>query len=158
MMTHHGLVPADARSEVTTFREDEISILIGSDLYWEVVTEQITPLSPQVTAVETLFGWTIKGTLHDLPKGSAFKPRHSSWLSESLRQTTPLLIWTSLLCSASTSLECKMMMTVNTTPTWLWRSSNAIFRRKEGATRFLSLFGSQVSTPATTSPLLGRGH
>lgn len=71
MMTHHGLVPADARSELTTFREDEISNLIGSDLYWEVVTGEITPLSPQVTTVETLFGWTIQGTLYDLPKGSA---------------------------------------------------------------------------------------
>ncbi|XP_037572990.1 uncharacterized protein LOC119455640 [Dermacentor silvarum] len=71
MMTHQGLVPADARSEATTVLEDEISILIGSDLYWEVVTGQITRLLPQVTAAETLFGWTIPGTLHDLPKGSA---------------------------------------------------------------------------------------
>ncbi|KAH7977361.1 hypothetical protein HPB49_000945 [Dermacentor silvarum] len=40
MMTHHGLVPVDARSEAKTFREDEISILIGSDFYWVVVTGQ----------------------------------------------------------------------------------------------------------------------
>ncbi|KAH7954235.1 hypothetical protein HPB49_016793 [Dermacentor silvarum] len=31
MMTHHGLVPADERSEAKTFREDDISILIDSD-------------------------------------------------------------------------------------------------------------------------------
>ncbi|KAH7965378.1 hypothetical protein HPB49_006664 [Dermacentor silvarum] len=71
LRTHYSLVPAHARSEATTFREDKISILIGSDLYWEVVTGQITRLSPQVTAVEALFGCTIQGTLHDLFKGSA---------------------------------------------------------------------------------------
>ncbi|KAH7933982.1 hypothetical protein HPB49_020055 [Dermacentor silvarum] len=66
MMTHHGLVPADARSEAKTFREDEISILIGSDFYWDVVTGQISRLSPHVTAVEIRYGWTVQGTLHDL--------------------------------------------------------------------------------------------
>ncbi|KAH7985314.1 hypothetical protein HPB49_026490 [Dermacentor silvarum] len=42
MMTHHGLVPADAVSEAKAFREDEVSILIGSDFYWDVVTGHIT--------------------------------------------------------------------------------------------------------------------
>ncbi|KAH7966571.1 hypothetical protein HPB49_017781 [Dermacentor silvarum] len=37
IMTHHGLVPTDARSEAKIFREDEISILIGSNFYWDVV-------------------------------------------------------------------------------------------------------------------------
>ncbi|KAH7974959.1 hypothetical protein HPB49_022055 [Dermacentor silvarum] len=70
MMTHCGLVPADARSVATIFLKDVISILIGSDLYWEIVTGQIIQLSPQVTAVQTLSGWTIHGMLHDLSKGS----------------------------------------------------------------------------------------
>ncbi|KAH7966114.1 hypothetical protein HPB49_013891 [Dermacentor silvarum] len=70
MMTHHGLVPADACSEATTFREDKISILIGSDFYWDVVTGHISRLSPQVTAVETRFGWTVQGTLHNFSQGS----------------------------------------------------------------------------------------
>ncbi|KAH7977329.1 hypothetical protein HPB49_000681 [Dermacentor silvarum] len=70
MMTHHGVVPADARSEAMTFREDEISILIGSDFYWDIVTGHITRLSPQVTAVETRYGWTVQGTLHNFYQGS----------------------------------------------------------------------------------------
>ncbi|KAH7945334.1 hypothetical protein HPB49_009673 [Dermacentor silvarum] len=37
LMTHHRLVPADARSEPTTFREDDITIMIGSDLYWDAL-------------------------------------------------------------------------------------------------------------------------
>ncbi|KAH7977292.1 hypothetical protein HPB49_000327 [Dermacentor silvarum] len=70
MMTNLGLVPADARLEATTFREDEISILIGSDFYWDVVTGQVSRLSPQVTAVETRFEWTVQGTLHHFSQGS----------------------------------------------------------------------------------------
>ncbi|KAH7944785.1 hypothetical protein HPB49_000629 [Dermacentor silvarum] len=69
MMTHRGIVPADARSEATTFREDEISIPIGFDFHWDVVTGHITRLSPQVTAVETRFGRTVQGTLHNFSQG-----------------------------------------------------------------------------------------
>ncbi|KAH7943210.1 hypothetical protein HPB52_006522 [Rhipicephalus sanguineus] len=70
MMTRQGMLPADARPEATTFREDEISVLIESDIYWDVATGQITRLSPQLTAAETLFGWTIQGTLSNLAQGS----------------------------------------------------------------------------------------
>ncbi|KAH7943786.1 hypothetical protein HPB52_011737 [Rhipicephalus sanguineus] len=70
MMTRQGMLPADARPEATTFQEDEISVLIGSDIYWDVATGQITRLSPQITAAETLFGWTIQGTLSNLSQGS----------------------------------------------------------------------------------------
>ncbi|KAH7941183.1 hypothetical protein HPB49_010813 [Dermacentor silvarum] len=73
IMTHHDLVPTDARSEAKSFREDEISILIGSDFYWDVVTGHIARLSPQVTAVETRFGWTVQGTLHDFSQDSTVK-------------------------------------------------------------------------------------
>ncbi|KAH7950023.1 hypothetical protein HPB49_018693 [Dermacentor silvarum] len=54
----------------TTFWEGEISILIRSDLYWDVVTGQISGLSPQVTAVVTRFGWVVQGTLHDFSQDS----------------------------------------------------------------------------------------
>ncbi|KAH7945956.1 hypothetical protein HPB49_017835 [Dermacentor silvarum] len=51
-------------------RTINISILIGSDFYWDVVTGQVSRLSPQVTAVETRFGWTVQGTLHNFSQGS----------------------------------------------------------------------------------------
>ncbi|XP_064461751.1 uncharacterized protein LOC135371708 [Ornithodoros turicata] len=39
----------------------EISLLIGSDYYWQVVTGQTVRLSKHLVAAETLFGWTIQG-------------------------------------------------------------------------------------------------
>ncbi|KAH7978650.1 hypothetical protein HPB49_006285 [Dermacentor silvarum] len=70
MMTNLGLVPACARPDATTFREDEISILLGSDFYWDVGTGQVSRLLAQVTAVETRFGWTDQETLLNFSKGS----------------------------------------------------------------------------------------
>ncbi|XP_049276084.1 uncharacterized protein LOC125760267 [Rhipicephalus sanguineus] len=70
MMTRQGMLPADARPEATTFREDEISVIIGSDIYWDVATGQTTRLSLQITTAETLFGWTIQGTLSSLAQRS----------------------------------------------------------------------------------------
>ncbi|XP_037514045.1 uncharacterized protein LOC119390470 [Rhipicephalus sanguineus] len=70
MMTRQGMLPADAHPEATTFQEDEISVLIGSDIYWDVATGQIARLSPKITAAETLFGWTIQRTLSNLSQGS----------------------------------------------------------------------------------------
>ncbi|XP_037526499.1 uncharacterized protein LOC119403655 [Rhipicephalus sanguineus] len=70
MMTRQGMFTADALPEATTFREDEISVLIGSDIYWDVATGQTPRLSPQITAAETLFGWTIQGTPSNLAQGS----------------------------------------------------------------------------------------
>ncbi|KAH7959752.1 hypothetical protein HPB49_013545 [Dermacentor silvarum] len=70
MMTNLGFVPADASPVATTFREDEISIMIGSDFYWGVVTGQMFRILPQVTAMEACFGWTFQGTLLDFSQGS----------------------------------------------------------------------------------------
>ncbi|XP_064475530.1 uncharacterized protein LOC135389409 [Ornithodoros turicata] len=38
-----------------------ISVLIGSDLYWTVVTGCVDRLSEHMCAVETVFGWTVQG-------------------------------------------------------------------------------------------------
>ncbi|KAH6942407.1 hypothetical protein HPB50_004580 [Hyalomma asiaticum] len=69
-MRRRGMLPADECLGATTFQEDEISVLIGSDIYWDVATGQITRVSPRILAAETLFGWTIQGTLHPLSPGS----------------------------------------------------------------------------------------
>ncbi|KAL1476555.1 hypothetical protein MTO96_018394 [Rhipicephalus appendiculatus] len=73
MMTRKGMLPADARPDATTLREDDISVLIGSDFYWDVTTGHTTRLTPQITAAETLFGWTIQGTLRNLTQGSGMR-------------------------------------------------------------------------------------
>ncbi|KAL1468557.1 hypothetical protein MTO96_025326 [Rhipicephalus appendiculatus] len=40
---------------------DNIDLLIGSDYYWQVATGRIRRLSNRLTAIETLFGWTLQG-------------------------------------------------------------------------------------------------
>ncbi|XP_064462067.1 uncharacterized protein LOC135372371 [Ornithodoros turicata] len=39
----------------------DVSLLIGSDFYWKIVTGASVRLSEQLVAVETLFGWTLQG-------------------------------------------------------------------------------------------------
>lgn len=41
--------------------EDGLSMLIGADFYWDVVTGKQSRISNHLRAVETLFGWTIQG-------------------------------------------------------------------------------------------------
>ena len=41
--------------------EDGISLLIGADYYWAIVTGSIKRLSPKLMAVNTAFGWTLQG-------------------------------------------------------------------------------------------------
>ncbi|GFU17504.1 uncharacterized protein NPIL_61521 [Nephila pilipes] len=43
------------------FNNKEISILLGADYYYEVVTGRITRLSKHLDAVETLFVWSLQG-------------------------------------------------------------------------------------------------
>ncbi|XP_064464472.1 uncharacterized protein LOC135375756 [Ornithodoros turicata] len=52
-----GLQLADEPSSPT-----DISLLIGADFYWGVVTGATARLSDYLVAVETLFGWTIQGS------------------------------------------------------------------------------------------------
>ncbi|KAL1480155.1 hypothetical protein MTO96_051270 [Rhipicephalus appendiculatus] len=42
---------------------DNIDLLIGSDYYWQVATGRIRRLSNGLTAIETLFGWTLQGAV-----------------------------------------------------------------------------------------------
>lgn len=46
-----------------------ISVLVGSDNYWKLVTGRIERLTDSMCAVETVFGWVIQGTYSakDLP-------------------------------------------------------------------------------------------
>lgn len=41
--------------------EPGLSILIGADCYWKLVTGNIQRLNENLTAVETVFGWTVQG-------------------------------------------------------------------------------------------------
>ncbi|XP_042146263.1 uncharacterized protein LOC121835823 [Ixodes scapularis] len=44
-------------------RERGVSILIGADYYWRVTTGNVHRVSPSLTAVETIFGWSLQGPL-----------------------------------------------------------------------------------------------
>ncbi|XP_077547597.1 uncharacterized protein LOC144159784 [Haemaphysalis longicornis] len=45
------------------FEETKITILIGSDHYWDLVTGNVKPVTTKLKAVETLLGWTVQGPL-----------------------------------------------------------------------------------------------
>ncbi|GFY35079.1 reverse transcriptase domain-containing protein [Trichonephila clavipes] len=47
------------------FNDEEISILIGADYYYQVVTGRITRLNKNLVTVETLFGWSLQGQSTD---------------------------------------------------------------------------------------------
>ncbi|GFW42261.1 uncharacterized protein TNCV_1207161 [Trichonephila clavipes] len=47
------------------FNNKEISILIGADYYYQVVTGRITRLNKNLVTVETLFGWSLQGQSTD---------------------------------------------------------------------------------------------
>ncbi|XP_077547645.1 uncharacterized protein LOC144159855 [Haemaphysalis longicornis] len=63
-MHDHGLFAADT-SPASAYMYDHISILIGSDFYWQVTSGNISRLTPHLTAVETMFGWTLQGAHSD---------------------------------------------------------------------------------------------
>ncbi|XP_040074731.1 uncharacterized protein LOC120846891 [Ixodes scapularis] len=44
-------------------RERGVSILIGADYYWRVTTGNVHRVSLSLTAVETIFGWSLQGPL-----------------------------------------------------------------------------------------------
>ncbi|XP_077536079.1 uncharacterized protein LOC144148418 [Haemaphysalis longicornis] len=64
LMHDHGLFAADT-SPASAYMDDHISILIGSDFYWKVTSGNISRLTPHLTAVETMFGWTLQGAQSD---------------------------------------------------------------------------------------------
>ncbi|XP_077548006.1 uncharacterized protein LOC144160659 [Haemaphysalis longicornis] len=78
-------VAADARLSAT-FQEHQISVLIGSDAYWKVATGLISRISPSLTAVETVLGWTVQGAQLESPSPST---AHSSALFLSLGEAPP---------------------------------------------------------------------
>ncbi|KAH7961374.1 hypothetical protein HPB52_008579 [Rhipicephalus sanguineus] len=45
-----------------TWHTQEVSVLLGSDVYWKVATGKVDHLTSNLTAVETKFGWTVQGT------------------------------------------------------------------------------------------------
>ncbi|KAH7973100.1 hypothetical protein HPB52_021597 [Rhipicephalus sanguineus] len=45
-----------------TWHPQEVSVLLGSDIYWKVATGKVDHLTSNLTAVETKFGWTVQGT------------------------------------------------------------------------------------------------
>ncbi|XP_077545161.1 uncharacterized protein LOC144158266 [Haemaphysalis longicornis] len=64
LMHDHGLFAADT-SPASAYMDDHISILIGSDFYWQVTSGNISRLTPHLTTVETMFGWTLQGAHSD---------------------------------------------------------------------------------------------
>ncbi|XP_037505817.1 uncharacterized protein LOC119382165 [Rhipicephalus sanguineus] len=45
----------------TTWQPEEISVLIGSDAYWQVTTGKIDRINERLTAIDTTFGWMVQG-------------------------------------------------------------------------------------------------
>lgn len=81
---------ADSR-KATMKTKEGLSLLIGSDYYWLVVTGKQQKISTGLRAVETIFGWTVQGTLRSGKKvasnshscflfvcSTALQPAHSS--------------------------------------------------------------------------------
>ncbi|XP_077531153.1 uncharacterized protein LOC144143243 [Haemaphysalis longicornis] len=64
LMHDHGLFAADT-SPASAYMDDHISILIGSDFYWKVTSGNISRVTPHLTAIETMFGWTLQGAHSD---------------------------------------------------------------------------------------------
>ena len=44
-------------------KDEKISLLVGADNYWKIVTGQTEKLTERLTAVNTKFGWTIHGPI-----------------------------------------------------------------------------------------------
>ncbi|KAG0425719.1 hypothetical protein HPB47_027148 [Ixodes persulcatus] len=49
-------------------RDIDIDVLIGADNYWKAVTGSIKRLDGDLTAVETIFGWTLQGPVRPSPE------------------------------------------------------------------------------------------
>ncbi|KAH7935198.1 hypothetical protein HPB52_004786 [Rhipicephalus sanguineus] len=58
-------------AESVPVTEEEVSVLLGSDVYWKVATGKVDHLTSNLTAMETKFGWTIQGTT-ERERSSAF--------------------------------------------------------------------------------------
>ncbi|XP_055914411.1 uncharacterized protein LOC129947754 [Eupeodes corollae] len=58
----HGLPLADSRT-LGNIPEEGISLLIGADYYWQFATDKYKRITDKLTAIETVFGWTIQGPL-----------------------------------------------------------------------------------------------
>ncbi|KAH7943590.1 hypothetical protein HPB52_009381 [Rhipicephalus sanguineus] len=53
---------ADA-CQADTWKEDDITVLIGSDAYWRVTTGKIDRINERLTAIDTTFGWMAQGPI-----------------------------------------------------------------------------------------------
>ncbi|KAG0445050.1 hypothetical protein HPB47_000994 [Ixodes persulcatus] len=45
------------------FSEPGVSVLIGADYHWRVTSGNVHRVSPSLTALETIFGWSVHGPL-----------------------------------------------------------------------------------------------
>ncbi|XP_064470095.1 uncharacterized protein LOC135384823 [Ornithodoros turicata] len=59
LLQDHGLEPAPTSCPSDSV--DNVDILVGADYYWRFVSGKIVRLSEDLTAVDTLFGWTVQG-------------------------------------------------------------------------------------------------
>ncbi|KAL1475933.1 hypothetical protein MTO96_036920 [Rhipicephalus appendiculatus] len=57
-------------------QDSTISVLIGSDHYWRVVTGRVERFADTLCAVETIFGWVIQGVCTNVNHHSS--PRNIS--------------------------------------------------------------------------------
>lgn len=56
-----GLQLADVFSEDTN--DSELSVLIGADYYWQIVSGRVERLTESLVALESIFGWTVQGPI-----------------------------------------------------------------------------------------------
>lgn len=57
--TEAGLPSADVSG--TSDEDLELSVLIGADYYWKLVSGRVERLSESLVAIETIFSWTVQG-------------------------------------------------------------------------------------------------
>lgn len=56
-----GLQSADVSG--SSDKELELSVLIGADYYWKIVSGRVERLSESLVTIETIFGWIVQGPI-----------------------------------------------------------------------------------------------
>ncbi|XP_037508931.1 uncharacterized protein LOC119385594 [Rhipicephalus sanguineus] len=100
MMHHRNLTFAD-EVQGDQPQDSTISVLIGSDHYWKVVTGRVERFTDNLYAVETIFGWVIQGmcanvyhpsTPRNISATALFLACSDDWRSE-VRRGDPSEMW-----------------------------------------------------------------
>ena len=95
--------------------EADIDVLVGSDLYWSLVTGRIVRDENGPTAIETVFGWVLSGPVDSAPETFV--------LTSTLH--TPCML-NRVHCSLITKLTLHLTRSCRHSGTWKFLASKTI--------------------------------